>query len=188
MISNKDRSGWFGASDTSYIVGNWETDSFKKWWLEKIGLRQNDINTKAMKCGNAFEHKILDCIGCRKDPQILIPELKLRVNYDGDANNIIYEVKTHKAEKPFRVSKAYWRQAQVEMFAMGTTELFVVSYALTEQDYMNYFTPIDAERIKFDKVEYDQNFIETEYLPKLKALCGFLEKGGMPRWNVQEKS
>lgn len=182
MIQDKDRSGWFGGSDTSYIVGNWTTDSFKKWWLVKLGLATNDISTKAMKCGNAFEHKILDCLGCRKDHQILIPELCLRVNYDGDDEGIIYEVKTHKAEKPFRVSKAYWRQAQVEMFAMGSRELYIVSYPLGEQEYKNYFTPVDPKKITFHKVEYDEEFIENEYLPKLRHLAGCLKKGVMPLW------
>jgi hypothetical protein len=181
MIADKDRSGWFGGSDTSYIVGNWQTDSFKLWWLEKIGLRQNALNTKAMKCGNAFEHKILDCIGCRKDYQIMIPELKLRVNFDGDQDGTIYEVKTHKADKPFKVSKAYWRQAQVEMFAMQTKTLYIVSYALTEQEYLNYFTEIEPERIQCHKVEYDEDFINSEYLPKLKILVECLEKGALPK-------
>lgn len=185
MISNKDRSGWFGASDTSYIVGNWETKTFKNWWLEKLGLRQNTLETKAMKCGNAFEHKILDCLNCRKDHQILIPELRLRVNYDGDKDSTIYEVKTFRADKTFKVSKAYWRQAQVEMFAMGTESLFILAYPLGEQEYRNYFTPIDIEKIQYHRVEFDREFIENEYLPKLKILCECLEKGGAP-WTVQE--
>ena len=188
MISDKDRAGYFGGSDASYIVGNWETASFKNWWLEKLGLRRNEINTKAMKCGNAFEHRILDCIECRKDHQIIIPELRLRVNYDGDKDGTIYEVKTHKAEKPFKVSMAYFRQAQVEMFAMGTKQLYIVSYALTEQEYKNYFTPIDPERIKYHKIEYDDGFINDIFLPRIKALGGFLERGEMPVWNVPGKS
>ncbi len=181
MIADKSRAFWIGASDTSYVVGNRNTASFKKWWLEKLGLRQNDLSTKAMKCGNAFEHKILDCIGCRKDHQIIIPELHLRVNYDGDRDGTIYEVKTHKAEKPFKVSKAYWRQVQVEMYAMGTKDLYIVSYALTEQEYANYFTPIEPERIEYHKVEHDEEFINNEYLPKLRELCGYLERGEMPK-------
>lgn len=181
MITSKDRSGWFGASDTSYVVGNRDTSSFKKWWLVKLGLMTNDVNTKAMKCGNAFEHKILDCIGCRKDYQVLIPELHLRVNYDGDRDGVIYEVKTHKADKPFKVTAGYFRQAQVEMFAMGTRELYIVSYALTKQEYRNYFTPIEKERICFHKVEYDEKFISEEYLPKLRELCGYLRRGEMPQ-------
>lgn len=181
MIINKDRSGWFGGSDTSYVVGNWNTDSFKFWWLEKLGFRQNTLNNKAMQCGNAFEHKILDCIDCRKDHQILMPELKLRVNLDGDKDGTIYEVKTHKADKEFKVSKAYWRQAQIEMFAYKTQNLYIVSYALTEQEYKNYFTEIETERIQYNKVDYDEDFVNNEYLPKLKYLCKCLDEKEMPK-------
>lgn len=182
MIQDKDRAFWFGASDTSYIVGNLETASFKKWWLEKMGLRKNELSTKAMKCGNAFEHKILDTIpGIRKDHQIIIPELRLRVNYDGDVSPIIYEVKTHKESKPFKVSAAYWRQAQVEMFAYKTKQLYIVAYALSESDYQNYFNDIEPERITRHKVEYDEKWIEEKYLPRLRYLCECLEKGVLPK-------
>ena len=184
MISSKDRSGWFGASDTSYVVGNWTTKTFKNWWLEKLGLRQSSIDTKAMKCGNAFEHKILNCFSCRKDHQIIIPELRLRVNYDGDNGSTVYEVKTFRADKPFKVTKSYWRQAQVEMFAYGTKELYILAYPLGEQEYKNYFTPIDVEKIQHHKIEYDSDFMESEYLPKLKTLADCLMKGEAP-WNVR---
>lgn len=44
-----------------------------------------------------------------KEKQIIID--RLRVNLDGNTNACIYEVKTHKSEKDFKVSKQYWRQA-----------------------------------------------------------------------------
>jgi len=182
MIIDKGRADWFGASDTSFIVGNYETATFKKWWLEKIGWKTNDFSNIAMTTGTHFEHKILDTIdGVRKDHQIIIPKLCLRVNYDGDKDKVIYEVKTHNIEKPFKITKSYWRQAQVEMYAMDTKEVYIVSYGLTENDYKNYFTPIDKDRIVFTKVEYDEEFINNEYLPKLKYLCECLEKGVMPK-------
>lgn len=59
MIKNKNRSGWFGASDTSMIVGNWETETFKNWWSIKLGLTKNNINTWAMECGNLLEIPII---------------------------------------------------------------------------------------------------------------------------------
>ena len=37
MIHNQDRSGWFGASDTARIMGNWNTQTFARWWGEKLG-------------------------------------------------------------------------------------------------------------------------------------------------------
>jgi len=180
MITSKDRSGWFGASDTSYVVGNYATKSFKKWWLAKLGLSENTFSNKSMEVGNVYEHKILDTFpGIRKDHQVLIPELHLRVNYDGDMEGTIYEVKTTTGEA--KVPKAYWRQAQVEMYAMNTDKLFIVFYSLTERDYLNYFAEIDKERITMIPVEYDLSFIENEYLPKLKYLCKCLEEGVMPK-------
>lgn len=181
MIDKSEgRAYWIGASDTSYVVGNWNTASFKKWWMEKLDLRKSTLQTKAMKCGNAFEHKILEAIPevTEMDKQIIHEELGLRVNLDGNSIDTIYEVKTH--TKPFKVSKAYWRQAQVEMFAFGTEKLYIVSYQLTEEDYKNYFRPIDSDRLKLHKVEYDKDFIENEYLPKLKILKECMDKGVMP--------
>ncbi|MGF6376875.1 hypothetical protein M2140_001953 [Clostridiales Family XIII bacterium PM5-7] len=185
MIADKDRAWWFGASDTSMIVGNWKTATFKKWWLEKLALRKNEINTKAMKCGNAYEGKILDAIGCEKDLQLLLPDLSLRVNLDGNTANMIYEVKTHKEDKEFKVSKNYWRQSQVEMFAFKEVRkilpyLFIVAYPLGEQEYLNYFTEVDIERAKFIPVAYDEKFILNDYLPKLTYLKVCMERGAMP--------
>lgn len=182
MIQNSDRSGWFGASDTSYVIGNRETRSFKKWWLEKLGMAENSVNTKAMRTGTAYEHAILDTIpGIRKDHQITIPELRLRVNYDGDLDGTIYEVKTHSADKPFRISKQYWRQAQVEMYAMRTDRLYIVSYALEPEDYRNYFREINPERMGMWLVEYDLEWINEGYLPSLKYLVKCLKEGRMPK-------
>lgn len=179
MIADHDRAWWFGASDTNLIVGNWKTATFKKWWLEKLALRRSGLQTKAMKCGNAFEHKILDTIpGVEMDKQILMPELHLRVNLDGNTADTIYEVKTHKSEQ-FKVSKAYWRQAQVEMFAY-VKRLYIAAYRLTEDDYRNYFRPIDAERLQFLPVAYDAGFIDNEYLPRLQYLGRCMEEGRMP--------
>ena len=181
MIADNDRSMWFGASDTSIICGNWETETFKKWWLEKLGLRANRFRTKAMSAGTHFEHRILQHIGAEtKDRQVLIPELCLRVNYDGDTAGKVHEVKTHKTDQ-FKVSKAYWQQAQVEMFAFPTRELEIVSYRLTDQDYQNYFSPIDPDRLRHHEIEYDESFVMNEYLPRLLELSKCLREGRMPK-------
>jgi hypothetical protein len=179
MITNQDRSGWFGASDTHFITGNWDTKTFKSWWLEKLGLKTNKITTKAMRVGTHYEHRILDTIsGVRKDHQIIVKELLLRVNYDGDKDGTIYEVKTYKGK--FSVTKAYWQQAQVEMFAMNTKDLYIVSYQLTDSDYKNFFNEIDPERIGYHKIEYSEDFIR-EYLQDLKVLRKCLLDGALPR-------
>ena len=181
MIQNQDRSNYIGASDTSFVVGNWKTKSFENWWLEKIGLRRNSLNNEAIKAGNNYEHKILESLqieGLEMDKQIIID--RLRVNLDGNTKTCIYEVKTHNADKEFKVSKAYWRQAQVEMYASNIHKLYIVSYDLIEQDYKNYFNEIDKNRLNLHEIEYDENFIRNEYLPNLEILTKCLKEGVFP--------
>lgn len=181
MIQSKDRSYYIGASDTSMVVGNWNTKTFENWWLEKLGFYKNNFSTDAMKAGNNYEHKILDSLNIEeleKDKQIIID--RLRVNLDGNTNTCIYEVKTHKQDKEFKVSKQYWRQAQVEMYASKIYELFIVAYGLEDKDYVNYFNEIDTKRLELIPIEYDYKFIEAEYLPKLMILTDCLKRGVFP--------
>ncbi len=183
MIQSQDRSYYIGASDTSMVVGNWKTKTFEKWWLEKLGLNKNNFTNESIKAGNNYEHKILDSLeikGLQKDKQIIIN--RLRVNLDGNTNTCIYEVKTHKVEKEFKVSKQYWRQAQVEMYASEIHKLYIVAYALEENDYKNYFNKINKDRLELISIEYDNDFINNEYLPKLDVLTQCLVKGEFPRW------
>ena len=187
MIQSQDRSNYIGASDTSMVVGNWKTKTFEKWWLEKLGLYKNDIKTEAMQTGTNYEHKILDTLkieDLEKDKQIIID--RLRVNLDGNTDTCIYEVKTHNKEKQFKVSKQYWRQAQVEMYASNIHKLYIVAYGLNDNDYKNFFNKIDKERIELLQVEYDENFIKDEYLPKLEILTNCLKKGVFPDANNTE--
>ena len=181
MISSQDRSFYIGASDTSMVVGNWNTKSFEKWWLVKLGLVKNDFTNEAMQAGNNYEHKILDALGIdnlEKDKQII--KDRIRVNLDGNTEDCIYEVKTYNAKKEFKVSKQYWRQAQVEMFISGIHTLNIIAYPLLENDYLNFFNEIEKDRIQFFPIEYDNDFITKEYLPNIEILTRCLEKGEYP--------
>lgn len=183
MIASQDRSYYIGCSDTSMVVGNWQTKTFENWWFEKIGIIKNNIRTDAMIAGTYYEHRILDALGIKnleKDKQIIIENLRLRANLDGNTDTCIYEVKTYNIKKEFKITKQYWRQAQVEMFASQIHKLYIVAYALEDKDYKNYFNPIDKNRIKIIEVEYSEDFIKNEYLPKLKILAECLKKGEFP--------
>ncbi len=170
------------------VVGNWETKTFANWWLEKLGLRKNDLKTEAMQAGNNYEHKILEALkikGLEMDKQII--KDRLRVNLDGNTDTCIYEVKTHNVEKEFKVSKQYWRQAQVEMYASGIHKLYIVAYALVENDYKNFFNKIDKDRIQLIEVEFDEKFITQEYLPRLEILTKCLKNGIFPELEIEEE-
>ena len=185
MIQSQDRSGWFGASDVSYIMGNWITKAFKSWWLVKLGLDNRHFATKAMNAGTYYEHAILEHIGTpRMDHQILIPELRLRVNLDGDGPGQIHEVKTHKAEKVYKPTTAHFRQVNVQMFAKKRVEgvlpkAEIVSYGLLPEDYDNFFRPIDPSRVRRHPVSYNIAFIDN-FLERLSYLRDCLERGVFP--------
>ena len=182
MISNKDRSGFFGASDVDKIVGNTKTKTFEKWWLEKIGINKNDFTNDAMSAGTYYEHKILDSLGfeIEKDKQVIIEDLKLRVNLDGNTNDCIYEVKTYKLEKGFKVPLKYKRQVWVQMYATGIKKAYIVAYGLNESDYKNFFHQIEKSRLQMIPIEYEKEFIEKVYLPRLKYFAECLNKGVFP--------
>lgn len=181
MISDKDRSGYIGASDTHYVMGNWNTKTFAKWWQVKLGLLQNNFTNDAMMAGTAYEHKILDALnipGLEMDKQIIIG--RLRVNLDGNTSQKIYEIKTHNANKPFKVSANYRMQVNVEMYAAGIHEAEIVAYALLSEDYNNYFRDIDAERLSHHPIIYDEEFIK-KYEPRMLYLSECMEKGIFPQ-------
>lgn len=179
MIRSKSRKGWIGASDTAMVMGNWNTDTFRKWWLVKLGLATNEFKSRQMAAGTAYEHKILHAVGITKtDRQIRCRRLRLRVNLDGETREEISEVKTH-GKPVFKISKAYWQQSQVEMFA-ARKKLRIVAYRMTEAEYANFFLPIDLDRVTLHTIEFDVAWIEDAYLPRLIYLAYCFRKGKMP--------
>lgn len=178
MIKDQSRAGWFGASDTHYIMGSWDTDTFRKWWLVKVGTVKSTFSgNKYTRAGTAYEHRILSHLKIPTwDRQIRFKRYRLRVNLDGEDKHTVYEVKCLREDK---VSRQYWQQAQVEMFATKK-QLAVVIYLMNEENYSNYFLPIEDGRIKVHYIGYNKAWIEEEYLPRLKYLCKCLKKGRTP--------
>lgn len=183
MIASKDRGYYFGASDTDKILGKWESKTWLNWWLQKLSINTDHFENEYTLAGTHFEHRILESLGVLMefDKQIVIEDLRLRVNLDGNTEECIYECKTHKADKPFKMPKKYINQVQVQMFASGIHKAKIVVYALEEADYKNFFRPIDKERRKEFDVVYDEKWISEGYLPKLRILAECLKKGQFPQ-------
>ena len=182
MISDHDRSYYIGASDTQYVIGNWDTKSFERWYLTKLCVDSSHYSNDAMKAGTAYEHRILESLnldGLEMDRQII--HGRLRVNLDGNTKDTVYEVKTYMFGKRFKPSKAYREQVQVEMYATGLRKAFIVAYALQEDDYRNFFRTVEAGRLSFHPIEYDAEFITKMYLPRLERIIRCLDDGRFPR-------
>lgn len=182
MIDDKDRSGYFGASDVDRIIGNYKTATFEKWWMQKIGINRDHFDNKYTLAGTHYEHRILESldIPMEYDKQVILEDLRLRVNLDGNDADTIYECKTYGFEKGFKMPKKYINQVQVQMFATGFRKAKIIVYGLTEGDYDNYFHPIDPDRRSEFVIEYDERWINEVFLPKLKYLAECLKEGRFP--------
>ena len=184
MIADQDRSGYIGASDTAMVIGNWHTKTWEKWWMQKIGINTDHFDNKYTIAGTNWEHRILDSLhlpNLEKDKQIIIEDLRLRVNLDGNTPFRIIEVKTYQWAKGWKKTpKKYIDQVQVQMFASQILEAEIAAYGLEDADYDNFFRDIDPQRLQEIPVQYDPQWIETAYLPKLRILADCLKRGVFP--------
>jgi hypothetical protein len=184
MITDHDRSGWFGASDVQFIVGNWKTKTWAKWWLQKLGINRDHFENEYTKAGTNWEHRILDSLNLpnlEKDKQIIIEELLLRVNLDGNTPVCIKEVKTYQWEKGWKKTpQKYIDQVNVQMFASGIYNADIVAYGLQPEDYRNYLRELDPNRLRQIPVGYDILWIENTFLPRLRILADCLRRGVWP--------
>lgn len=183
MIASQDRSGYFGASDNAFVIGNWKTKTWLNWWLQKIAINNDHFDNVYTLAGTHFEHRILESLGIpmELDKQYINEDLRLRVNLDGNTDDCIYECKTTKDDiNQFKMPKKYINQVQVQMFGSGIRKANIVVYQLIEDDYNNFFRPIEPERRRVIPIPYDEKWIQTVYLPKHLILRDCLVKGVLP--------
>lgn len=172
MISDTDRVGYIGASDTHYVLMNWNTQTFRSWWEIKVGERENELDTVYTRAGRIYEPKILDYLEIEeRDRQIIVG--RLRVNLDGETRTHVIEIKTAKygsLKIPKNIKKwAYWQQVQVEMYATNKQHAFIYVYELLPSDYEEV-NEIDGNRLELFDFDYDEEWIEEEYLPRFHKL------------------
>lgn len=183
MIRNKNRANWLGGSDIRFVMSNWETKTFMQFWLVKLGIATNDFSTVYTMAGNAYERKIAQSLGLKMkfDRCVKIPKLRLRVNLDAETKDCIYEIKTHKAtENDWKLPTHYWQQCQVQMFATGKHKCNLVAYPMEEENYENFFLEVDKNKMEIFEIAYDENWINTKYLPRLVYLAECLKKRKTP--------
>lgn len=182
MIQNHDRAYWFGASDSQKILTpNHDTKTWQAWWRVKCGVEEQEFTGNMYTdAGTRFEHPILECFDKKMnlDRQLIIDDLRLRVNYDGDLDGAIFEVKTHRADRIFEITPYIYAQCQTQMYVWQQCRddfkcLYVLSYALVSNDYNNSdpsIDDVDFDRIKAHRVKYNKKHIKR-FLKCLKPLA-----------------
>lgn len=183
MIASQDRSYYIGASDVDKVIGNWKTETWLKWWMQKIAINNDHFNNVYTLAGTHFEHRILESLGIplEFDKQFINEDLRLRVNLDANSEDTNFESKTTKEDiNLFKPPKKYINQTQVQMFGSGLRKTKLVVYQLTEDDYDNFFRPIDPQRLRVFDIPYDEQWVNGIYLPKHLILRDCLVKGVLP--------
>lgn len=197
MITDHDRSGWIGASDVQFVIGNWRTKTWEKWWMQKLGINTDHFDNQYTLAGTNWEHRILENLhlpDLEMDKQIIIEDLRLRVNLDGNTAKRIKECKTYSVDgvsrdimllKSHRAPPRYERQTHVQVFGarMAGMEIEgadIVAYGLEPEDYINYLRTFDPRRLQEIPVVYDHKWVEKVYLPKHMILCDCLKRGVFP--------
>lgn len=180
MIADKDRSGFIGASDVEKVIGNWNTKTFEKWWMQKLGINRDSFSNKYTDAGTHYEHKILESLNIPMEFDKQIIKGRLRVNLDGNTDDCIYECKTYQLTKGFKLPSKYINQVQVQMYALGIKRAVIVVYGFEEGDYINYFHPIDPSRVMIFEITYDEKWINNIFLPRFRILEQCLIEGRFP--------
>lgn len=182
MISSQDRSYYIGASETDKVIGNWKTKSWLDWWMQKIAINNDHFDNVYTLAGTHFEHRILESLGVpiELDEQIILEDLRLRVNLDGNTDDCIFECKTFINSKGFNLPKKYINQVQLQMFASKIYRAKIVAYGLEDEDYDNFFRPIDKDRLHIFPIEYNAKWVNDVYMPKHLILRDCLVKGVLP--------
>ena len=152
--------------------------------MQKLGINRDHFENEFTKAGTNWEHRILDSLGIPDlsyDKQIIIEELRLRVNLDGNTPVRIHEVKTYQWEKGWKKTPPkYINQVQVQMFASNIHDAEIDAYGLVPDDYKNYLRDLDPQRLQAIPVIYDPQWVNTIYLPKLMTLADCLKRGVFP--------
>lgn len=183
MIHDHDRSYYIGASDTKYVMGNWNTQTFRHWWDIKMGFDEDDVDNIYLRTGTLYEPKILDYLEVdERDRQIILG--RLRVNLDGEKEDYVIEAKTYGYKPDWKPPKEYLNQVQVEMFATNKNTGWIVAYGVTEEDYeaaeLGFTLPIEDDRISTFMVNRNDKWLDEEYLPRLWYLAECLEEEKLP--------
>lgn len=161
MFTAEQRAGYLGASDMPFIM-NAEPERLLKWWEEKVGLREPDPPTWAMKLGTLVGDAIVDEYQEQSGDQItrrqeVVPSPinnRFRSTLDGFrvARHAVIEAKF---ASPFlerdKIFLTYYPQVAMQMHCVDATTGFLVVAQGTNDIY-------EIECLR--NAEYEQHLLE----------------------------
>ena len=156
ITETSDRHNFIGGSECNYIYMNYETESFKNWWHEKLsGVNPPSFTNLNMAVGTILEHDILNIYesinkvkGIREDTRI---KGIARANTDYLLDDRVIDVKCSKnAEKWFKkgsVPIRYKRQLIHYCYIYDLRKASIIAYQCDEELLTNPFIELDPEKL-----------------------------------------
>ena len=178
MIQSQDRAGWFGASDVCFITGRWNTKTFRRWWLAKLGLEKGHYSSTAMNAGTYFEHAILEDVYKRQhvyrengndlhgifavvrdvaELETAVPDISVRIDSIAVAEN---------PKSGFQI----WARNYFNGTHLGCSRYGVPTGKKLEEDRC-----MALSMLKLEKIEQRWKIIREETMFSDTMLCGFME-------------
>jgi predicted phage-related endonuclease len=146
MFTPEQRAGFLGASDMPYLMGNKTPEQLLAWWETKVGLREPDPPTYAMRLGSLvgdfiiaeYERQSGVAITRRQDVVPSSVNKRFRSTLDGfDAHrNAVIEAKF---ASPFfdrdQIFQTYYPQVAMQMHCTNADGGFLVVAQGTNEPY-----------------------------------------------------
>lgn len=189
ITTTNDRNRYIGGSEANMIYMNYQSESFIKWWSEKLTeLPSKSFTNKSMEVGTILEHDVIDLyerihnVKGERDKQ----KVKgiARANTDYILEDKVSDVKvTKKAFEWFLTEKVpihYKRQLIHYMYVFGLNRASIIAYQTDDNLLNNPFIKLDRYKlyeipVKITKKEIELHKKKIEYLEFCKEMNVFPE-------------
>ncbi len=168
LINERSLQGYIGGSDAIRVHGTWETDTFKRFWRERLtGIKETaNFQTVDTAAGNIMEPEILRAVGIPEQFwNIYFPPKETMAGINTDAfDGIYHEAKCINVDEASRwvlgytISAVYIQQVKHGLFVTGAQEAHLHVCMLTKDEKRNPFSVDASERtvtFKFDRGFFD---------------------------------
>jgi hypothetical protein len=169
LINERNIQGYIGGSDAIRVHGTWETDTFRRFWRERLtGIKETaNFQTIDTAAGNIMEAEILEAVGVPKgywNAYFPPKDTIAGINTDAYGEDIYHEAKCINHEEASRwvigytIPHVYICQLKHGLFVTGAKEGRLHVCMLTPSEKKNPFSVDAKERtvtFKFPREYFD---------------------------------
>lgn len=181
MISERNTKGYIGGSDAVRVFGGWETETFKKFWRERLtGESESMFDTIHTATGNIMEAEVLTAVGVPRkywnasfEPKETIAGINTDA-FDHDLK-VYHEVKTALVDHAYKwilggaISSIYMQQIQHGLYVTGASVAKLHVLLMTREEKENPFMVEDVKS-KIHTFEFSREFFDSR--PVTMAMYG----------------